>query len=63
MNNSDYWERFEKTGRISDYLSYTACTAEDAIRSFMNELKEGGICDSGINCDGDGTISNAHRRL
>lgn len=24
-----YWEQFEKTGNISDYLNYTACTSED----------------------------------
>lgn len=24
----DFWKRFEKSGAILDYLSYTACTSE-----------------------------------
>jgi hypothetical protein len=28
MNERILWERFKKTGKIEDYLSYTACKRE-----------------------------------
>lgn len=29
MDYDFYWEKFKRTGNISDYLSYLACTSED----------------------------------
>ncbi len=63
MKNLEYWESFEKTGSISDYLNYTACTAEDYTRHIVNENEEGGFSGNRIDCDGNGLISYAHWRL
>lgn len=63
MRNQEYWKRFEKTGYISDYLNYTACTAEDCTRQIANEVEEGGFRGGRIDCDGNGIISNANWRL
>lgn len=60
MNNLEYWEKFEKTGSISDYLNYTACTVEDCTRHFVNEIKEGVFNSDRNDCDGNRIISNAH---
>lgn len=29
MQHLNYWKQFENTGKIEDYLSYRACTAQD----------------------------------
>jgi hypothetical protein len=60
MRKKEYWERFEKSGSISDYLNYIACTAEDCARHIANDNKEGGFGGSRIDCDGTGIISDAH---
>lgn len=60
MKDLKYWERFEKTGNINDYLSYTACTTEDYVMHIEKENREGGHNGDSINCDGNGIISNTH---
>ena len=42
MNNSFYWKEFEKTGNITDYLSYTACTSEESQHNNKKEGEHGG---------------------
>jgi hypothetical protein len=58
--NSDYWEKFSKTGNIFDYLNYTACTAEDCTQLLSRENKEGGYNNDRDGCAGDGFTSNAY---
>ncbi|MBU5334331.1 hypothetical protein KQI61_19310 [Anaerocolumna aminovalerica] len=63
MNQSYYWEKFEETGSILDYLNYTACTMEDAAGYRRKDIKEGGCNDDGNTYDRDGFISHANWRL
>lgn len=28
VKNEEFWEKFEQTGAIQEYLNYTACTSE-----------------------------------
>lgn len=37
MNHNEYWERFEQTGAIIDYLNYTACTSESEDQNIIEE--------------------------
>lgn len=36
----DSWYRFVKTGRVVDYLQYTACTSEEAMSKLKVENKK-----------------------
>lgn len=50
MNYDFYWEQFEKTGNISDYLNYTACTNEEAYLNHKDEI----VCTEAVekeNCE------------
>lgn len=60
MKNSECWEKFTRTGSISDYLNYTACTIENLTGYTAREKEEGGF--SGSRNDGDrtGIIGDAH---
>lgn len=62
MKKSDYWKSFTSTGRIDDYLHYTACTREegsDELILDMDRSKEGGLS-AGIDySDGDGFVGHA----
>ena len=40
MSDQDYWEQFVRTGNISDYLNYTACTREDKYGQVTNIKQE-----------------------
>lgn len=60
MRNKDYWERFEKTGNILDYLNYTACTAEELNQLLSIENEEGGNSDDGSRSDGNGFVGHAY---
>lgn len=40
MDHKENWELFSKTGHISDYLSYIACTREDTTE-YNSSSKEG----------------------
>ncbi|BCN32312.1 hypothetical protein [Anaeromicropila herbilytica] len=40
MDYDFYWQQFEKTGNISDYLNYTACTSEDEFVYQSNNPKD-----------------------
>lgn len=53
----DFWEQFERTGRILDYLNYTACANEDAGRGSGKEYECKNERSAG--CDGDRTILHA----
>lgn len=59
MKHTDYWNIFELTGSVSDYLNY-ACTSEE--RQEMKQ-KEGGQADESGDSDGDGFISYARWRV
>ncbi len=59
MRNPEYWKRFEKTGNISDYLNYIACTDENCTRHMAEEEEEGGFGGGGIDSDRDSVIRNA----
>ncbi|MFU0827170.1 MAG: DUF4240 domain-containing protein [Lachnoclostridium sp.] len=63
MRNEKYWERFEKTGNIMDYLNYTACTAEELHQLLSVDIKEGGDNDDNSLSNGDGFIGHAYRGL
>ena len=60
MENFDYWEKFAKSGNISDYLSYIACTVEKCEHLLSSDSKEGGDSNGCNNCNGDGFIGHAH---
>lgn len=67
MKNAEYWNIFELTGNINDYLNY-ACASEErqeAERDAERELKqkEGGQADESGNGNGNGFISHAHWRI
>ncbi len=49
MENSYFWERFEHSGNIADYLKYTACTKENVLNgtSDSKEGRRGGFTDYG----------------
>lgn len=54
MENSYFWEKFQQTGNITDYLNYTACTSEESQQIGNEEGDFGGNpCDStrnGVSC-------------
>jgi hypothetical protein len=37
MDRMDFWNVFEKTGSVEDYLNYTACTGEVNLREMCGE--------------------------
>lgn len=59
MNNADYWNIFELTGSIDDYLNY-ACASEE--RQEMGK-EEGGQADESGDSSGNGFISHARGRV
>lgn len=59
MKNADYWNIFELTGSIDDYLNY-ACASEE--RQEMGS-EEGGQTDESGDSSGDGFISHARWRI
>lgn len=60
MNYLGYWERFEKTGKINDYLNYIACTSEDSMTGKRNMEEEGGCISDSIIGNRDGFIGHAN---
>lgn len=58
MRNDDDWNKFTRTGRVSDYLTYTGNAEnrerreEDAVREERGQ-REG-------TCDGNGAFSSYH---
>ncbi len=59
MKNAEYWNIFELTGSISDYLNY-ACASEE--RQEM-EQEEGGQADESGDSSGNGFVSHARWRI
>ena len=59
MNYADYWNIFELTGSVDDYLNY-ACASEEWQEM---EQKEGGQTDESGNSSGNGFISHARGRI
>lgn len=57
MKQINFWEQFEKTGSVNDYLNFAACTEEELQEE---ERKEGGY--SGFTTDSDryGINGDAH---
>lgn len=41
MEESSMWKRFEVSGDIMDYLSYTACTSEESMKCNTKEGERG----------------------
>jgi hypothetical protein len=60
MRNKNYWEKFEKTGNILDYLSYTACTVEELNQLLSIDNKEGGNNDDSSLSNRSGLIDHAN---
>ena len=58
----DFWEQFQRTGRVLDYLNYTACAKEES-----KEWSCGNNHDdreqTGSDGDGDDTVLGAGRRI
>lgn len=42
MKEKNMWKQFEKTGSISDYLNFVACTKEDAHATYNEEGGQSG---------------------
>lgn len=42
MKQENMWKQFEKTGSISDYLNFVACTEEDAHATYVEEGGQSG---------------------
>ncbi|ROR26323.1 hypothetical protein EDD66_10845 [Mobilisporobacter senegalensis] len=53
MKQENMWKQFEKTGSISDYLNFVACTKEEGHATYV---EEGG--QSGNTSEGDWFGSN-----
>ena len=67
MKNAEYWNIFELTGSVNDYLNY-ACTSEgkqnlEQKLECESEQKEGGQADESGNSHGDGFVGYAHWRV
>ena len=67
MKNAEYWNIFELTGNINDYLNY-ACASEERQKleqklKLESEQKEGGQADESGNSHGDGFVGYAHWRV
>lgn len=60
MKKDNYWSEFEKSGNISDYLNYVACTSEhmDDAEEENNQVREGG--ESGFTSDCNGNSAGFH---
>lgn len=56
MNKDSYWYEFEKSGYITDYLNYVACTSEhmDDTQEENNQDREGGESGFTSCCNGNG---------
>ncbi|WP_167958228.1 hypothetical protein [Anaerosporobacter faecicola] len=61
MNKKNYWLEFEKSGFITDYLNYVACTSEHMgnTEEENNQVREGGYGDFTRCRDRDGTGCDA----
>ncbi|WP_312494979.1 hypothetical protein [Anaerosporobacter sp.] len=61
MKKDNYWSEFEKSGNISDYLNYVACTSEhmDDAEEENNQVREGGESGFTSDCNGNSTGFNA----
>jgi len=69
MKNYDCWKKFLGTGKINDYLNYIACTQEESVEEFVQEIdatilnaekdKEGGVIASINYCDRNGFVGHA----
>ena len=67
MESVNYWNIFELTGSINDYLNY-ACASEERQELEQKEeqesmKKEGGQADESGNSHGDGFVGYAHWRV
>lgn len=72
MSEIEYWNVFEQTGAIKDYLTYTACTSEytkDLGQTEENknwnisEHKEGGTLDNTKEVNWNDFVSNPDWRI
>lgn len=61
MKKENYWSEFEKSGNISDYLNYVACTSEQMndVEVVNNQVREGGESGFTSDCNGNSIGSNA----
>lgn len=61
MKKDNYWSEFEKSGNISDYLNYVACTSEqmNEVEEANNQVGEGGESGFTSDCNGNSTGCNA----
>ena len=67
MKNAEYWNTFELTGSINDYLNY-ACASEERQEleqksEYKSEQRGGGQADESGNSYGDGFVGYAHWRV
>jgi hypothetical protein len=61
MKKKDYWLEFEKSGFVTDYLNYIACTSEHISDiSVKDDDKEGVDIDFTSNCNRNGFGCNAN---
>ena len=67
MKNAEYWNIFELTGSVSDYLNYACASEERQVLEQREEQesrkKEGGLEDESGNSHGNGFIGYAHWRV
>lgn len=59
MINSEYWDKFARSGNINDYLSYIACTVERGMDKRNGNKKAGDSPNDNHGCDGNGAFSHA----
>lgn len=60
MNNELFWEQFKKTGYISDYLNYTACTTEEQEESITTKQHYDEVVLNGDNTNRNGNSIDCH---
>lgn len=56
IENNIFWKRFERTGRVEDYLEY-ACTTEESMGMVCSDGVPGGDIDIHDTRDCDGTCT------
>lgn len=58
----DFWEQFKRTGRVLDYLNYTACAKEES-KEWSCVNNDDDREQTGSDGDGDGTVLGTGRRI
>lgn len=60
----DYWDRFEKTGKVEDYLTYKGMIrCESVTARYQNESRKGEKCEPDDYRDRNDSVSTSDWRI